>query len=134
MNKILIVESDAFQRSRLKEMLEVAGYRVTTACDAIRGLIAVTRDRPDLILSDILMPRMDGFTFIREIKSRTDLGRIPFLFIASTAITEEESQFAQMLGAEAIFGSTDDTIDMLSTIAACLRHHARVSLPLAPAW
>ncbi len=63
MAKILIVDDKPAQRARLKHLLETAGYSVATAPDAIQGLVSVTRDPPDLILSDIPMPRMDGFTF-----------------------------------------------------------------------
>ncbi len=128
---ILIVGYDPAHRSRLKATLEAVGYRVAAAPDAIRGLIAATRNPPDLILSDVLMQRMDGFTFLRVIKSRADLHRIPFLVGPSTVITEDERQFAQMLGAEAIFESTDDMGILLATVAASLRRHTRAATTIS---
>jgi DNA-binding response OmpR family regulator len=128
---ILIVGYDPAHRTQLKATLEAAGYRVTTAPDAIHGLIAATRNPPDLILSDVLMQRMDGFTFLRVIKSRADLHRIPFLFGPSTVISEDERQFAQMLGAEAILASANDTGMLLATIAASLRRHTRAATAYA---
>src|SRR5512138_634841 len=120
MAKILVVDDDPPQRARLKDMLETAGYTVATAPDAIQGLVAVTRDPPDLILSDILMPRMDGFSFIREMKSRPDLRRIPFLFVTSSLVSDDDRQFAQMLGAEAILARTDNADSALAIIESCL--------------
>jgi CheY-like chemotaxis protein len=128
MVKILIVGYDPLQRSRLKEILEAVGYRVAVAADAIHGLIAATRYPPDLIVSEVLMQRMDGFTFLRVMKSRADLRQIPFVFGPSTVISEEERQFAQMLGAEAILDRVEDSNSLLAAIAACLRRQVRISL------
>ena len=125
MAKILVVDDDPAQRARLKHTLEGAGYSVATAPDAIQGLVAITRDAPDLILSDILMPRMDGFTFIREVKSRPDLRTIPFLFVTSTLVSEDDRQFAQMLGAEAILARNDDADAALGIVESCLKRHTR---------
>jgi CheY-like chemotaxis protein len=127
MSAILIVGYDPVHRARLKAALEAVGYRVASAPDAIRGLIAATRNPPDLILSDVLMQRMDGFTFLRVIKSRADLHRIPFVVGPSTVITEDERQFAQMLGADSILDSSNDMGPLLATVAASLRRHMRAS-------
>ncbi|MBI3914483.1 MAG: GAF domain-containing protein [Chloroflexi bacterium] len=125
MPKILIVDDDPAQTARWKQTLESAGYMVASAPDAILGLIAITRDPPDLILSDILMPRMDGFTFIREVKSRPDLRTIPFLFVTSTLVSEDDHQFAQMLGAEAIIARAEADDAALGIIREVIERHQR---------
>ncbi|MBI4788084.1 MAG: GAF domain-containing protein [Chloroflexi bacterium] len=134
MAKILVVDDDPAQRARLKHTLEAAGYAVATAPDAIQGLVAITRDPPDLILSDILMPRMDGFTFIREVKSRPDFRVIPFLFVTSTLVSDDDRQFAQMLGAEAILARSDDANAALGIVESCLKRHTRSPRRHADEW
>ncbi|MBI3538458.1 MAG: GAF domain-containing protein [Chloroflexi bacterium] len=132
MAKVLVVDDDPAQRARWKHMLESDGHTVVVAPDAIQGLIAITRDRPALILSDILMPRMDGFTFIREVKSRPDLRTIPFLFVTSTLVSEDDRQFAQMLGAEAIVARAES--DQAQTmINAALKRHQLDDADASPA-
>ncbi len=129
MSRIIIVDDDPAQRARWKHTLESSGHTIITAPDAIQGLINITRDPPDLILSDILMPRMDGFTFIREVKSRPDLRTIPFLFVTSTLVSEEDRQFAQMLGAEAIIARANENAEIQDIINAALKRHQRKAPP-----
>ena len=58
---MLIVEDHEENRNLLKMLLEANGYRVTAAGDGLEALAAARRDRPDAIVSDVLMPKMDGF-------------------------------------------------------------------------
>ncbi len=125
MAQILIVDDDPAPRERWKRALELEGHSVQVAPDAIQGLINITRDPPDLILSDILMPRMDGFTFIREVKSRPDLRTIPFLFVTSTQVSDDDRQFAQMLGAEAIIARAEEFESAHALIDTTLKRHMR---------
>ncbi len=133
MARILVVDDDPAQRARWKHTLESDGHTVVTAADAIQGLVAITRDPPDLILSDILMPRMDGFTFIREVKSRPDLRTIPFLFVTATLVSDDDRQFAQMLGAEAILARADKSNAAPEIINAALKRHQRDEPPVTRA-
>ena len=69
MNKILIVEDDDDSRILLKRLLETTGYEVSDAVNGVDALEQAKRSRPDMILSDIMMPEMDGFMLCRLAKA-----------------------------------------------------------------
>ena len=66
---ILVIEDDASVRTLLDKSLTAKGYKVKTCEDGLVGLTALETTRPDLIIVDIMMPRLDGMTFVKAIKS-----------------------------------------------------------------
>ena len=80
---ILIVDDDEGIRELLRLHLSSAGYEVNTAEDAIAAGYMVLRSRPDLIITDVNMPHMDGFEFIAALKSDRSLPKIPVIFLTS---------------------------------------------------
>lgn len=81
--KILVVDDDESLRELLRMHLASAGYDVSTASDAINAGYQVLKNPPDLILSDINMPHMDGFEFVAALKSDKTLPYIPVIFLTS---------------------------------------------------
>jgi two-component system, chemotaxis family, chemotaxis protein CheY len=94
--KILVVDDDESLRELLRMHLSSAGYEVSTAGDAITAGYLVLRSPPDLILSDVHMPHMDGFEFIAALKSDKTLPEIPVIFLTSN---EEGDHRGKELGA-----------------------------------
>lgn len=92
---ILIVDDDQSLRDLLRLHLSSAGYEVTTACDGIEAGYAVLKSPPDLIISDIGMPYMDGYEFIAALKSDKTLPPIPVIFLTSM----DDSDRGRELGA-----------------------------------
>ena len=99
MTHVLIVEDHAENRDLLKLLLEVNGYRVTTAGDGLEALAAARRDPPDAVVSDALMPKMDGFALCRAWMQDAALKAIPFIFYSATYVRPDDEQFAAALGA-----------------------------------
>jgi signal transduction histidine kinase/DNA-binding response OmpR family regulator len=99
--KVLIVEDNADDRKLLRQTLEHHGCIVIEARDGEEGLDLAIRDHPDIIVSDALMPRMDGFQLVRALKADPHLKLIPFLFYSATYTGELEVKLALSLGAEA---------------------------------
>lgn len=96
---LLIVEDNHVLRDGLRDILSFEGYSVMTSSNGEEALEQMNTVCPDLILSDIAMPRMDGYTFFREVRSRPDWVTIPFVFI--TARSEKEDVLnGKNLGAE----------------------------------
>jgi len=81
--KILVVDDDESLRELLRMHLVAAGYEVSIAPDAISAGYQVLKNPPDLILSDISMPHMDGFEFVAALKSDRTLPNIPVIFLTS---------------------------------------------------
>jgi two-component system chemotaxis response regulator CheY len=80
---ILVVDDDESIRDLLRLHLSAAGYEVRVAADAISAGYMVLRSPPDLIITDINMPHMDGFEFIAALKSDKSLPRIPVIFLTT---------------------------------------------------
>ncbi|UCD97375.1 MAG: response regulator [Chloroflexota bacterium] len=96
---ILIVEDNPILREGLQEMLELEGFSVFTAANGQQALDAMQDNSPDLILSDIAMPVMDGHVFFRTVREQPEWVSIPFVFL--TARGEREDVLAgKDMGAE----------------------------------
>lgn len=85
---ILVVDDDPNMRELLSLHLRSAGYTVHAAKDAIEAGYVVLRDPPDLIISDVNMPHLDGFEFISALKADKTVPNIPVIFLT----TEEEGE------------------------------------------
>lgn len=86
---ILIVEDSATQALRLKLVLERHGFRVTTATDGLRAIVALAECRAAVILSDIQMPGMDGYELCRRVKSEPAWKHIPVMLLTALSAPED---------------------------------------------
>jgi len=96
---VLIAEDHEENRNLLKMLLVVNGYRVTVAGDGVEALEAARRDPPNVIVSDAVMPKMDGFVLCRAWMQDASLKVIPFVFYSATYVRPEDQQFGLGLGA-----------------------------------
>jgi signal transduction histidine kinase len=80
---ILLVEDDAALREGMSDTLESEGYKTVQAGNGLEGLEALERIFPDLIISDIMMPEMDGYTFHDEVASNPKTATVPFIFLTA---------------------------------------------------
>jgi CheY-like chemotaxis protein len=94
--RILVVDDDESIRDLLRMHLTSAGYEVQVAADAIAAGYIVLRAPPDLIITDVNMPHMDGFEFVAALKADPALPRIPVIFLTSM---EEGDHRGRELGA-----------------------------------
>lgn len=93
---ILVVDDDESMRDLLRLHLSAAGYEVEVAEDAIAAGYKVLKRPPDLIISDVNMPHMDGFEFVAALKADKSLPEIPVIFLTSH---EEGDHRGKALGA-----------------------------------
>jgi PAS domain S-box-containing protein len=82
-NSVLIVNDEPDQLTLMGNLLHKAGYSVLTAEDGLEGLTLAKRERPDLVISDVSMPQMNGLEFCREIRADSDLKTIPILLVSA---------------------------------------------------
>ena len=94
--RILIVDDDDSIRDLLRLHLSAAGYEVEVAADAIAAGYLVLKGPPDLIITDVSMPHMDGFEFVAALKADKSLPSIPVIFLTSM---EEGDHRGKALGA-----------------------------------
>jgi CheY-like chemotaxis protein len=111
----LYIEDHPAQRDIMAQMLELSGYDVAVACDGIEGLESARAWRPDLILMDLRMPRMDGFDAIRELRKDSDTAAIPIIAISAWASAKHKER-AMDAGADEHFTKPVDLAKLLDTI------------------
>jgi len=100
MKKILVVDDQNNNRYMMQVLLKGNGYEVMLACDGAEALEIAHKTPPDLIISDVLMPVMDGFSFCRECKKDKLLQEIPFVFYTGTYRSSADEELGLDLGAE----------------------------------
>jgi len=88
--RILLVEDQPDNRQIIRDMLAPTDYEITEAENGEEALVAIAKQRPDLILMDIQLPIMDGYTVTRQIKANPALRSIPVIAITSHALDGEE--------------------------------------------
>lgn len=81
--EILAVEDSPTQAARLRFLLEEEGYVVSVAANGMQALAMLDQQRPTLLITDVVMPEMDGFTLCKEIKSRDSLKDLPVILMTS---------------------------------------------------
>lgn len=122
--KILVIDDDPTQRLLMRDALETAGYIVEEACDGPDGIAMAYRTKPDLIILDILMPKLDGFAVCAEVRRIEATKDIPIL--VATGVNE-----ASAIQEAFIRGASDFVIKPIkwSVLALrtkyILRNHAR---------
>jgi two-component system cell cycle response regulator DivK len=89
---VLHVEDNASNRKIVRDLLGSRGYRVVEAHDGEEALTLAERERPDLILMDIQLPRVSGLEATRRIKARPDLAHIPIVAVTSFALSGDDQQ------------------------------------------
>jgi signal transduction histidine kinase len=97
---ILIVDDNEQNQELMEILLGGKGYQAVTAGNGVDALAKARQNPPDLVISDILMPVMDGFALCREWKKDERLRNIPFIFYTATYTDERDRKFALSLGAE----------------------------------
>ena len=121
MKHILIVDDDKVSRILLETMLKGSGCGVISAVNGKDALEKALLNKPDMIISDILMPEMDGFQLCREVKTNKKLKEIPFIFYTASYTDKKDEEFALSLGAEKIIvkpQEPDVFIEIIASIAA----------------
>jgi len=89
---ILIAEDNAVNRELLRELLEGRGYTVDEACHGQEALQKIAESRPDILLLDLSMPVMDGFTTIKNIRANAKTASLPVLAVTAFAMRGDQEK------------------------------------------
>lgn len=85
MAKVLVVEDEKPLRDNLVRILTAEGHHVITAADGDEGIRHAREQRPDLVICDILMPRVDGYGVLAALRARPETAAMPFIFVSASA-------------------------------------------------
>ena len=119
---ILVVDDSITVRRVTQRLLQREGYRVALAADGLQALERLQDERPTVVLSDIEMPRMDGFDLARNIRADGALRDLPIIMITSR-IAEKHREHAMELGVNHYLGKPYSDEELLSLI----QHYARIA-------
>jgi CheY-like chemotaxis protein len=126
MTKILVIEDNNDLREDVVEMLELEGYETYGAENGIEGVEKARQKIPDLILCDIMMPKMDGYEVLEALRAVPDTAVIPFIFL--TAKTERiDMRQGMVLGADDYLMKPFDVDELLNSISAQLQKRAELN-------
>ncbi|HXE95733.1 MAG TPA: SpoIIE family protein phosphatase [Dongiaceae bacterium] len=118
--KSLVVDDNAADRKILRYLLERHGWEVIEAVDGEEGLSMAAIHGPALIISDALMPKMDGFQFLRKVKIDPVLRSIPFIFYSSVYTGSRDEKLAMSLGADAFVVKPKEPEELWAQISTVL--------------
>ncbi len=129
---ILLVEDTPNVRDFLEVTLKFKGYTVISAHNGEEALERIAEQRPALVITDILMPKLDGFALVQRLRTGTQTYDIPIIIISATYITPEDREFAYQLGIARFIEKPIDVDNFLLTVAEVLTEGKTVtSQPLS---
>lgn len=122
--KVLIVDDNKNDRMLLAKTLESNAYETAQACNGIEALASIKASKPYLIISDIMMPGMDGFTFLRNLKQDDNFKDLPFVFYTAHYMDRKDKELAESLGASRFIVKPEEPIDLRYEIDMVIKEHA----------
>jgi len=114
---VLVVDDSITVRRVTQRLLQREGYRVSLAADGLQALERLQQERPSVVLSDIEMPRMDGFDLARNIRADAALAELPIIMITSR-IAEKHRDYARTLGVNHYLGKPYSEEELLRLVRA----------------
>jgi DNA-binding response OmpR family regulator len=125
---LLLVEDDPDILKFLDTTLTFSGYRVITARNGNEGLEAIRKEHPAIVITDIMMPKLDGFGLVHRLRLNPETRDIPVVFITATYVAPEDREFAFDVGATHFIQKPLDLKEFLGTIAELLKQGMPVTI------
>ena len=125
---LLIVEDDLDILKLLDTTLTFSGYRVITTRNGREGLEVVKRERPAIVIADIMMPKLDGFGLVHRLRINPETREIPVVFITATYVAAEDKEFALNIGATRFIQKPVDLDELLAMIMELSKQNAPAAL------
>ena len=123
MKKILIIEDQSVMRRNLVTILEMEGFQTLAASDGQLGLELALKEKPDLILCDVMMPALDGYGVLQALRQEKSTATIPFIFLTAKGERTEVRQ-GMNLGADDYLAKPVTREDLLAALKARLERKA----------
>jgi CRP/FNR family cyclic AMP-dependent transcriptional regulator len=120
MKQLLLIEDNDEIRENTAEILELAGYQVSTAENGKKGIETALQNKPDLIICDVMMPVLDGYGVLHLVHKNPELASIPFIFLTAKAERNDFRKGMEM-GADDYITKPFSDIELLNAIESRLR-------------
>ncbi len=125
MKRILVVDDDKILRMMVKHHLEKQGFVVEEADSGVDALNLFQRDPPDLVVSDVIMPQMDGFEFCRRLRTNPAGKLVPFIFLSSKGELDDRIE-GHAIGADDYLIKPFEPLELVAKIEAQLERSRRI--------
>ncbi len=119
--KVLVVEDNKNDRLLLSTLLKNNRNDVSEACNGIEALEQIEKVKPDIIISDIMMPEMDGFMLLQTLRENRNKKTIPFVFYSATYTSEKDIEFGLSLGASRFIIKPMEPMALLTEIEGVIK-------------
>jgi diguanylate cyclase (GGDEF)-like protein len=133
MSKILVVDDNATNRKLLVAWLNGEGYLTVEAVDGSDGLATARSEKPNLVISDILMPSMDGYEFIRRLRLEPGFADTAVIFYTANYHAHEARELAARCGVQRVLVKPCARLEFLSAVGQALTHPAAAPQAAVPA-
>ena len=130
MATVLVVDDNAVNRDLVVTLLGYRAHRVIEAADGAEALVSARAEHPDLVITDLLMPVLDGYELIRELRADPSLAATPVIFYTANYIRAEVAPIAAALGVRHIVEKPIDPRDLLLAVDDALAHRGPAPSPL----
>jgi signal transduction histidine kinase len=130
---ILVIDDEAMNRDLARTLLSRKGYTILEASGGAEGLRTAIRARPDLIVTDVLMPDMDGYQLVGELRARPELAHTPVVFYTSNYLESQARPLAEACGVSQIVVRSEDPARLIEAVGAALEREPPDGIPPLPA-
>lgn len=128
---IMVVEDISSVRELVEIQLKLRGYEVVTARDGEEALRLVNDLKPAVIVADILMPRVDGFRLVHQLRSDPQTASIPIVFLSATYVSADDERFALNLGAIRFLSKPAEADDLLVAVSDAITGQPQARPPMS---
>ncbi len=120
MATILFIEDETSLQKTLSSTLEASGFTVMSAYDGESGLAAAKKDKPDLILLDLILPKMDGFTVLAHLRSDEDTKNMPVIVLTNLESAEDVERVIELGATMYLVKANYDLADIVAKVKETL--------------
>ena len=129
MTKVLVVDDRTSNRAIVKALLDYKGYEILEAATGEEALAKTRAERPDLVIADIVMPRMDGYEFVRQLRADARIAETPVIFHTANFIDPEARELARACGVEQLVAKPAEPEEIWAAVEIALGKTATAVVP-----
>jgi signal transduction histidine kinase len=133
MATILVIDDEAVNRDLARTLLSRKGYTILEASGGAEGLRTAIRAHPDVVVTDVLMPDMDGYQLVGELRARPELAHTPVVFYTSNYLESQARPLAEACGVSHIVVRSEDPARLIEAVGAALEGGPPDGVPPLPA-
>jgi signal transduction histidine kinase len=133
MATILVIDDEAMNRDLARTLLSRKGHTILEASGGVEGLRTAIRARPDLVVTDVLMPDMDGYQLVGELRARPETAHTPVVFYTSNYLESQARPLAEACGVSQIVVRSEDPARLIEAVGAALEREPTDGVPPLPA-